>query len=521
MDSQQFVTGFQGGAEKSVPTGFDKKKRRIIKKIKKKLESQGVTEIPDTRAVEALYITPKLPSTAALLRTNQKATLRNSLGNEVKLNLPSLSGLFGDGVFAAETNRPILSAIAGFMREIQINYQNMPAVSEARAELVRKIEELFDVQAASDLKSFIERGMLWYLHADQYHNAEHMLRMTRDILELANLAYNRDTRKSNGFKQILNQLVISGVYHDACNAEHPDKPGVDEFEAVCKFLEDSSKDHLSVLDKKQIVANILGTVFRDRLLSANQLENLSRLRPESLNYIQKAVRIMHEKYGIETNVHEIASLMVSKEAWVVKNADVLSSFKRSCLKNSILNFSEDSLCKPHVLGLSASEYHQGFVRFLLGKFHSLDETEFSKKARSGYPLLMPGEQDDSVVELYGKRLFEESRNFFEVVLAAHSGILDALNIVATRAAQNKTKKLSSMTLAEIKQALEVMNDAGDAHLNNGSVVDVDLKNYPGLSTYADRTIAELTPQQVIEIFAPGMEASYVKRVGEEFLEAEK
>lgn len=392
-------------------------------------------------------------------------TSEQELAKALKGRKPNTLGLArGDEVLAREVTKA--------------RYERMESVQDALTVLVGAggvVDQYFsDGIERAELKELTRSTLGLYINPEQYHNAEHVLKVVADILDLA--------KKARLDAPVYKRLVITGLYHDAGNGRFPDSPGKDELEAVKILLRDiENSEPGSALvylkenreEKIQVVANILGTVFPDRFASVEQLLDLlkaknkftgkTRAEMKCVDYVKDAAVLL----GIESR--ELAERMVNAEAVVVKNTDIASSFKEeNLLKNGFGNFLEDAQ-RPFspFLGQRAGQYRTGFRLFTGSVFHDAwfqkevfdgDEghSRFLKEGRTGQYFLTTEDMDEEgAKELaeYGKKLDQESKAFFEKLIKNDGALLNAVQASVTedvRAAGGDASKLRNILAVPLR-----------------------------------------------------------------------
>lgn len=409
-------------------------------------------------------------------------------------------------------------------------YMEMPSAQSALLRLDAALIKYFSENEAQELSMLARHAMGHYINIDQYHNAVHMLSMTRESLHLADIADIEDKT------DILRALVIQGLYHDAGNGIHPVPPvneQADEVQAVAIFVKDLREARmLSQAEKtpglrktltklggvkingkaaeqtELIAACIAATVFRDRFAPTSSLA--------FQQYVKSILGHVHRTDTPEflpiQDLERFTQLMESQPAWIARDADIAgSTYTSHVLGNNLLNRGEDVL-----RGMGAesgfSAYHAGFIGFIGAGFHQGPVTDAVKAAREGSPLYLPqGEGDSAAIFAYGQDQLAHEKNRFEQLASQHTPMLNALFVLIGEAAA-KGERFLQLPLTEIRIRLEQL--IGDTNRverarkilkqENIASLDIDLQRYPLLrdERYQTMTIPSMTPGLINRIFAP-------------------
>lgn len=408
-------------------------------------------------------------------------------------------------------------------------YGEMPSAQSALLRLDAALLRYLPEDAA-ELSALARHAMGHYINVDQYHNAVHMLSMTREALHLADIADIEDKT------DMLRTLVIQGLYHDAGNGIHPVPPvdaQADEVQAVEIFLKDVQEARLrskaekdpgslkallkmggvkingNVVEQTELIATcIAATVFRDRFAPTSSLA--------FQQYVKAILGHVHRTATPEflpiQALERFTKLMESAPAWIARDADIAgSTYTSNVLGNNLLNRGEDVL-----RGMGAesgfSRYHAGFIGFIGAGFHQGLVTDAVKAAREGSPLYLPqGDGNPAAIFSYGKEQLANEKTRFEQLASQHTPMLTTLFVLIGEAATTHERFLQ-LPLKEIRIRLEQF--AGDPTrverarkvLKQESItsLDLDLQHYPLLedTRYQTMTIPSMTPGLVNRIFAP-------------------
>lgn len=320
----------------------------------------------------------------------------------------------------------------------------------------------------------IEHTRDMYLFPDQYHTAEHMINVVANTIELARVA---------GLPQDPHSIYVRSVaaaYHDVGNSRSPDPtPGADETDSVISFVRNYlagavpgntvlHSQHLSELqpsDVMQIISSIGGTVFKDRHCSAARLETFAYtedladiVRNDLKEKISEediadfaALTGLSDVNGREDLEKVIAHGMLSKEAMVLKHADLGSSFEaRYVFKNHITNRWEDRK-KTEIADItSAADYFEGFVNFARGDFH-----KFSHADDLDSPVYREAQGTDNgnkavfmcagpELAARGEYMLEQSERFMELVVEKYDPLLTAMHELIRDGIEIPAKTLSEL-----------------------------------------------------------------------------
>ncbi len=420
-----------------------------------------------------------------------------------KLDKPNI---LGHGLTALEMTR--------LRSETLRRYSEMKPVGVAKERLLSALEDqekkgIFSTKDVEELRVLVHHVASLYLNPEQYHSVEHVFTMTVDSIYLANSSVR--SRLEN--RQLLKRVIVGCLYHDAGNGSYPALPGKDETQSIEILLAAlaEAKQHegekegssrlqallnLSSADMVAIAGVILGTVFRDRHTDHDQLVNLPVDSTKGfVDYVADTIDVLNQ-HGISTDKDELADEILSEEALIVKDGDILGSLRpENILRNGFTNFHEDTQRDPALYrNQDAGHYRAGFIGFLRGDFHKFVHgekvTTLLRHARSGHFLVGPSEYQGFADSLVGdaKQAFEQYLGFDGPILdAMHALISEANdpeesereNVVDTRLVELRTRLIDKMKVSEA----EFDRDYGSAMI-----------------AYSKRTITELSPRQVNEVF---------------------
>lgn len=253
------------------------------------------------------------------------------------------------------------------------------------------------------MRKIIDDAIVLYTRPYQYHNAIHMLTTLAFAFDRA-IRVNELGSTQTDIVERMRNVITMVAYHDTGNRNAPRPNGIDETEASDHFLAAinaaSEGDPLYVYktpegiqDRNVIVAALLGSLFRERFVSAEAMRaDMATLSPR-YNY----VRDMAVKLGISAD--ELAGLIAdNKYSKLMRNADISSSLWTQRLKNLFLNYWED-LQRPNspFAGQNCTEYDNGFKAFITGRFAGqTDDAGAVAAANEGRPMLVvPGIPTDT------------------------------------------------------------------------------------------------------------------------------
>ncbi len=434
------------------------------------------------------------------------------------------------------------------------SYERNEVVQQAKSELLAVINENFDTDTARELTELTEYTLTLYVNTDQYHSGEHMLTMTRDIMELAQ----KGGLEPDRFKEVLKRGIVSGQYHDTGNGRNPDiTPGIDEAAAAKVFLRDVAEarrlqaagqplgrlaalGNLTDADVRQIAGNIVGTVFADRVCDAEFIANQK--------YCSDTAQLLSDM-GIETASTDLSQLALNNEALIVKNADILASLKpENILRNGMTNFSEDTRKEVEFLlsddpaakhpkcielkeyylaelaagrqvdpqefrrrindyqaadktfpgfkmpniGKNTTDYRSGFNAFLKGIFtRQRTPPTFAPAATEHFVIAQRSPLiGNAETQQYGRELSEAAGRKFAIIIENDGQLIDAM--------QNL---LSADALGNPQQNLIGRPLSEIAVALEASIGTTAFEPYrQGFEKYRDRTIATMSPEQVNEVF---------------------
>lgn len=407
-------------------------------------------------------------------------------------------------------------------------YMSMESARQAMSRLFTTLNENFpDSDEVESLKDLARHAVGLYLNTDQYHSAPHPLGMATEALSLAKIAGHTDP-------MFLKALLYIGLYHDAGNGRTPVAPvdeKADEVQSFQIFLNDVlSPDKLKALQNIRsetvtiggqayaminvVAAGIAATVFRDRFVAADDIAFDS-------GYANIILEKLHGKpIGEipEESLKEFKTLMESNIAWLARSADIAGSTSRvNVLQANLTNHYED-LGRGIGVNDGPVGYHWGFVAFLRGVFHKGKDSEAVQQAKSGSPFYVPDGNKEAVVA-YGRQRLAEEQERFDQLMLSHKPIMVAIYTLIAENFERKDNVLAwplsriRESLTAIAAAPEGLRGAVEAVQKKGFMtkevveglnLDVSASTYPLLfdEHYADKTIAELSPDDVNRIFAP-------------------
>lgn len=389
-------------------------------------------------------------------------------------------------------------------------YEQMTPAREALRRLSDALEARhangWDASRIKRLRELASGILSLYLNPEQYHSAEHALTVTADAVELM-----RECRLTDRAAEL--RVIVACLYHDTGNGRHPDLPGKDERQSIEVFLADvcAAREHaqrgedpeyrcalvdLSDQDVLHIAGNILGTVFRDRHATVEQLTKLPvSAEAGQIDYVADVVRVLRDA-NLEVTKQGLAELMVSKEALIVKNADVLASLRAgNVLKNGFTNFHEDTLRAPGLFrGQAAAQYRSGFKSFLRGDFHGFthgdEPTPALEQARSGSLLLGPAGG-----RRLGRKLTRASDRMFALYAHFDGEILDGMQTLISDANDPDTPQRASVIdtpLSQLRPRLVTAMGIGDD--------EFDRHYGASFTRHGSKSVVEMSPNEVNETF---------------------
>jgi|GEM_PF-5238062 len=426
-------------------------------------------------------------------------------------------------------------------------YGTMDSARQASNRLFAALNEHFSKNDARELKDLARHASGHYLNTHQYHSAPHALGMTREILQLAEIAGYTDP-------MVKKALVVAGIYHDTGNGLNPVPPvgpGADEVQAFKILAEDiktaesvarlseqglhsGSSNELKALQNIRnetvtikeggkdvqypmldvIAACIAATVFRDRFAPSDVIA--------FDQYVINILEILHGK-GIQeisaVALINIKKLINSGPAWVTKNADISGSTNTvNVLQSNLQNRLEDSR-----RGMSKDAgpvgYHNGFIGFISASWHQGLDWAPVKQAKQGAPFYMP-DGNSKAVEDYGRQRLAEEKERFEQLVTSHKPMMVALYLLIQRGIDANSNILtwplrrvreSLVALTAIhgglRAVLEVAQGQGLMTKENAAdlgTFEVTADLYPLLfdQRLEQKSISDLTPGMVNRIFAP-------------------
>ncbi len=386
-----------------------------------------------------------------------------------------------------------------------------------------------DATDAQELSALARHTMGLYLNTHQYHNAVHVLSMTRETLHLAEIVEICDP-------EALRSLVIAGLYHDTGNGIHPEpatSKDADEAQAVAIFMRDVHEAERRIKQKEDvgslaalaklgtvetqgenvsqvelIGACIAATVFRDRFAPADSLAF-----QEYMNAILVHIHSTSDADALPIrDLRRMTRLMESAPAWIARDADVVgSTFETSIVCANLLNRGEDVL-RGFADKVGPRKYHNGFIGFLGAAFYKGQDTGAVETAREGSPLYLPkGEGNDIAIAKYGKEQLLLEKKRFETVMSEHGSMLTILFVLIGEAAA-KGESFLALPLQEVHNRLAQFSRDPERVQRAKSILkeeeitslDIDLDAYPLLkdARYQELAIPAMTPGLINRIFTP-------------------
>ena len=411
---------------------------------------------------------------------------------------------------------------------------HMAAVHDARDLALDVIDSKNIVQDTEAVEDMLQRVSTYYLNADQYHNAEHMYYVAAYTVRLGELAGLPQDEAS-----VLTR-VTAAAYHDAGNGQFPGAAGADERDAISVFLRDAKGEDLSVIltadrtaplealsgeQRLQVVSSIAATVFRDRHASkealltkdyVNDIADLLRTEGPEARIDDDAVQTYAQSLGMSgsyslANVEEVlAEGMVSKEALVLKHADLSGSLSPvASFKNHITNRWEDQV-KPHLAQINdPQKYQDGFVAFASGLFHDKadQQSPLYKDARgeaTGTPSVFMGIDapgDGGVADFGIRKLVTTSATINEII-SNHNELL-------THVHEMIRDEQFNVPAQPIGRMIDRLEERG-----------LDLTQYPGLQSMPEelreKTFAAASYEEINNAFIPDITLDYTAMEAELF-----
>lgn len=426
-------------------------------------------------------------------------------------------------------------------------YGTMDSARQGSNRLFAALNEHFPKDEARELKDLARHASGHYLSTHQYHSAPHALGMTREMLQLAEVAGYTDP-------MVKKALVVAGIYHDAGNGLHPVPPvgpGADEVQGFKILVEDmktaesvarlseqglhsgSSNDLRALQNIRNetvaikeggkdvqypmldvIAACIAATVFRDRFAPSDVIA--------FDQYVINILEILHGK-GIQeisaVSLINIKKLINSGPAWITKNADISGSTNTvNVLQSNLQNRLEDSR-----RGMSKDAgpvgYHNGFIGFISASWHQGLDWAPVKQAKQGAPFYMP-DGNSKAVEDYGRQRLAEEKERFEQLVTSHKPMMVALYLLIQQGIDAKDNVLT-WPLRKVRESLVALSGASGnlrgvlEEAQKGGVMtkenagdlgsfEVTADLYPLLfdQRHEQNSISDLTPGMVNRIFAP-------------------
>lgn len=404
------------------------------------------------------------------------------------------------------------------------NY-HMAAVNEARNLALDTIERQPAISDSTEIKEMLQRVASYYLNSDQYHNAEHMYLVCAYAVRLGEIGGLPQDESS------IMTRVIAAAYHDSGNGQFPGTPGSDEVDAVEVFLRDARGEDISIIltadrttplqelsgkDRLQVIASIAGTVFRDRHASAEHLvqqgyvkdiADLVRTNGLESGITPDDIKEYAAELGLKAddsllNLEEIlAAGMVSKEALILKHADLSGSLSSAyAFKNHVTNRWEDQ-SKPHLANITdPQKYHDGFVSFVSGLFHDKADRNSplwqEATGVGGTPSVFMGvdKPGDGGVADFGMRKLLETNRAANEIIKNHNDLLVHLHEMI----KDENFNVPAQPLGILVDRLEERG--------------LDLSSYPGLKNMPEalreKSFAAATVKELNEAFIPGTTVDY-------------
>lgn len=156
----------------------------------------------------------------------------------------------------------------GAMDVTRRKYGTMDSARQGSNRLFAALNEHFSKGDARELKDLARHASGHYLNTHQYHSAPHALGMTREMLQLAEIAGYTDP-------MVKKALVVAGIYHDTGNGLHPVPPvgpGADEVQAFKILAEDmKTAESVARLSEQGLHSG-----------SSNELKALQNIRNEKV-----------------------------------------------------------------------------------------------------------------------------------------------------------------------------------------------------------------------------------------------
>lgn len=426
-------------------------------------------------------------------------------------------------------------------------YGTMDSARQVSNRLFAALNEHFSKGDAKELKDLARHASGHYLNTDQYHSAPHALGMTREMLQLAEIAGYTDPK-------VKKALVIAGIYHDAGNGIHPVPPvgpGADEVQAFKVLAEDLKNaesvarlsvqgihaDPLTELKALQgirsemvsineggkevqypmldvIAACIAATVFRDRFAPSDVVA--------FDQYVINILEILHGK-GIQeisaVSLINIKKLINSGPAWITKNADISGSTNSVAVLQANLQNRTEDLRRGMAKDAGPVGYHNGFIGFISATWHQGLDWAPVKQAKQGAPFYMP-DGNSGAVETYGRQRLAEEKERFEQLVTSHKPMMMALYLLIQQGVDTKDNVLA-WPLRKVREslvglckangglrgALEEAQKSGAMTKENAADLgsfEVTADLYPLLfdQRHEQKSICDLTPGMVNRIFAP-------------------
>lgn len=508
------------------------------------LAPTAAIETPSVRPPRAL---PQRPTLDTLSDIDLNASLQEYTPEDEDLRLDGLRKLQAEGKKINTLGIEDGGDRRKMMDVTRRKYGTMDSARQGSNRLFAALNEHFLKDEARELKDLARHASGHYLNTHQYHSAPHALGMTREMLQLAEIAGYTDP-------MVKKALVVAGIYHDTGNGLNPVPPvgpGADEVQAFKILAEDiktaesvarlseqglhsGSSNELKALRNIRnetvtikeggkdvqypmldvIAACIAATVFRDRFAPSDVIA--------FDQYVINILEILHGK-GIQeisaVALINIKKLINSGPAWVTKNADISGSTNTvNVLQSNLQNRLEDSR-----RGMSKDAgpvgYHNGFIGFISASWHQGLDWAPVKQAKQGAPFYMP-DGNSKAVEDYGRQRLAEEKERFEQLVTSHKPMMVALYLLIQQGIDAKDNVLT-WPLRRVRESLVALSGANgnlkgvleDAQKNGVmtkenaadlGTFEVTPDLYPLLfdQRHEQQSISDLTPGMVNRIFAP-------------------